>query len=69
MVAASTSTERAVALAEPTFDESLALDGEFAQECPRYVDTVRRALTLAAGEGFADVRAAALAPKRLAPPP
>ena len=44
-----------VALAEPQLDGSLAADGELARECPQYVDTVSRALSLAA-EGFADVR-------------
>ena len=44
-----------VALAEPQLDASLAADGELARECPQYVDTVSRALSLAA-EGCADVR-------------
>ena len=44
-----------VALAEPQLDASLAPDGDLARECPQYVDTVSRAISLAA-EGFADVR-------------
>ena len=48
---------RILPVADAPLDPSLAPDSELASECPDYVETVTRALNLAAGEGFADVEA------------
>ena len=53
-----------VPVADAPLDPSLAPGGELAKECPNYVALVTRALSIAAGEGFGDVRALSAQPVR-----
>jgi len=48
----------AIDLAEPPIDDPhLQSDGPIAQECPRYIDLMRRALAIKTGAGFGDIEA------------